>query len=132
MQIGMVGLGRMGGNMVRRLMKGGHACVVYDRGADGRRRLREGGATPAKSPRRAGGKAREAARGVGDGAGGQHHREHRHESPAARRGGDTIIDGGNSFFKDDVRRAKAAAPKGIDYVDAGTSGGVWGPSAATA
>src|SRR6266568_2113381 len=75
MQFGMIGLGRMGGNMVRRLMRSGHTCVVYDR------------------------------------------------SPQAV---ETLIDGGNSNYQDDIARAKRLAPQGLHYVDMGTSGGVWG------
>ena len=126
MQIGMIGLGRMGGNMVRRLMKGGHSCVVYDRGADVVAAYAKEGATPAKSledlvsklqkPRAvwimvpAGGPTESTVQALA----------------SALEAGDTIIDGGNSFFKDDVRRSKEVGKKGIHYVDAGTSGGVWG------
>ncbi|HEY1904516.1 MAG TPA: decarboxylating 6-phosphogluconate dehydrogenase [Myxococcaceae bacterium] len=126
MQIGMIGLGRMGGNMVRRLMKGGHTCVVYDRGADVVAAYAKEGATPAKSledlvsklqkPRAvwimvpAGGPTESTVQALA----------------AVLEAGDTIIDGGNSFFKDDVRRSKDVGKKGIHYVDAGTSGGVWG------
>jgi 6-phosphogluconate dehydrogenase len=126
MQIGMIGLGRMGGNMVRRLMKGGHSCVVFDRGGDVVAAFGKEGATPAKSledlvaklqkPRAvwimvpAGGPTEETVRSLA----------------GALEAGDTIIDGGNSFFKDDVRRSKEVSRKGIHYVDAGTSGGVWG------
>ena len=126
MQIGMIGLGRMGGNMVRRLMKGGHTCVVYDRGGDIVAAFAKEGATPAKS--------------VGDlvsklqkpravwimvPAGGPTESTVQ-ELAGVLEAGDTIIDGGNSFFKDDVRRSKDVGRKGIHYVDAGTSGGVWG------
>ena len=126
MEIGMIGLGRMGGNMVRRLMKGGHTCVVYDRGADVVAAYAKEGATPAKS--------------VGDlvsklqkpravwimvPAGGPTESTVQ-ELAGVLEAGDTIIDGGNSFFKDDVRRSKEVGKKGIHYVDAGTSGGVWG------
>jgi len=126
MQIGMIGLGRMGGNMVRRLMKGGHTCVVYDQGADAVAAYAKEGATPAKSlqdmvaklqkPRavwvmvRAGGPTESTVQSLAE----------------LLEAGDTIIDGGNSFFKDDVRRSKEVGKKGIHYVDAGTSGGVWG------
>jgi 6-phosphogluconate dehydrogenase len=126
MQIGMIGLGRMGGNMVRRLMKGGHACVVYDRGADVVAAFAREGATGAKSleelvsklqkPRSvwimvpAGGPTEDTVQSLAK----------------LLEAGDTVIDGGNSFFKDDVRRSKEVGKKGIHYVDAGTSGGVWG------
>ena len=126
MQIAMIGLGRMGGNMVRRLMKGGHTCVVFDQGASVVAAFGKEGATPAKSledlvaklqkPRAvwimvpSGGPTEETVQALA----------------RLLESGDTIIDGGNSFFKDDVRRSKEVAKKGIDYVDAGTSGGVWG------
>ena len=128
MQLGMIGLGRMGGNMVRRLMRGGHTCVVYDRdpeAVDGS--SPKEGATGAESLDDFVAKLAAAARGLGDGAG----RASRPSRPCRRSAsgssaGDTIIDGGNSYFKDDVRRAKELEPKGIHYVDVGTSGGVWG------
>jgi 6-phosphogluconate dehydrogenase len=126
MKLGMIGLGRMGGNMVRRLMRGGHQCVVYDLSADAIAALAHDGATGAASfgdlvaklePPRAvwimvpAGDATE--RTVRDLA--------EHLAP-----GDTLIDGGNSFFKDDVRRAGELRRSGIHYLDVGTSGGVWG------
>jgi 6-phosphogluconate dehydrogenase len=126
MQLGMIGLGRMGANMVRRLMRGGHQCVVYDRNLDSVKALAGEGATGAESldqmvasmskPRHiwvmvpAGGPTESTVTALGE----------------KLEAGDTIIDGGNSFYKDDVRRAKALAGKGIHYVDAGTSGGVYG------
>jgi len=126
MQIGMIGLGRMGANMARRLMRDGHKCVVYDRSADAVAQLAKEGATGVDSLAAMVG-ALEAPRTVWvmvpAGA--------PTESTVAELGerlsaGDTIIDGGNSFFKDDVRRAKALAPRKISYVDVGTSGGVYG------
>jgi 6-phosphogluconate dehydrogenase len=126
MQLGMVGLGRMGGNMVRRLLRGGHQCVVYARSAETRRQFAAEGAVAAESLADLVGKL-EPPRAVwlmvpaGDVT------EQNVEAVAALLAkGDTLIDGGNSYFKDDVRRAKALRPKGIDYVDVGTSGGVWG------
>ncbi len=126
MQLGMIGLGRMGANMARRLMRGGHQVVVYDRSADAVKQLVSEGAKGADSldslvsqlsaPRAVwvmvpSGQATESTvMALGE----------------KLSGGDTIIDGGNSFFKDDVRRGKALAPKKITYVDAGTSGGVLG------
>ena len=126
MQIGMIGLGRMGANMVRRLLRTGHSAVVFDFNPDAVAKLVAEGATGASSiedfvqkleaPRTAwimvpAGDATE-------------------KTVATLAGllskGDAIIDGGNSFFKDDVRRAQQLAPKGIDYIDVGTSGGVWG------
>jgi len=126
MQIGMIGLGRMGGNMVRRLMKGGHTCVVYDQGADAVAAYAREGATPAKSLQDMVAKLQKPrAVWVMVPAGGP--TESTVQSLAGLlEAGDTIIDGGNSFFKDDVRRSKEVGKKGIHYVDAGTSGGVWG------
>jgi 6-phosphogluconate dehydrogenase len=126
MQLGMIGLGRMGSNMVRRLMRAGHTCVVYDRSADAVAGLAGEGATGAASldafvaalapPRTA---------WVMVPAGGP--TEGVVDDLASRMStGDAIIDGGNSYFKDDVRRAAALRPRGIDYLDVGTSGGVWG------
>ena len=126
MQLGMVGLGRMGANMTRRLMSGGHQLVVSDLSADTVKKL------------------------AGEGAGGSSSLEDlvsKLKPPRAvwvmvpsgsateqtvqklaqhMQSGDTIIDGGNSYFKDDVRRAGEFKDKGLHYVDVGTSGGVWG------
>ena len=126
MQIGMIGLGRMGGNMVRRLMKGGHTCVVYDRGADVVAAFAKEGAAGAKSLEELVAKLQKPrAVWIMVPSGGP--TEETVQSLARfLEAGDTIIDGGNSFFKDDVRRAKEVGKKGIHYVDAGTSGGVWG------
>jgi 6-phosphogluconate dehydrogenase len=121
----MIGLGRMGANMVRRLLKNGHECVVYDRSADAVAAL-----------------VREKAAGSGSLA------EFAKQLAKPRtvwlmvpagvvdntiadllphlESGDTLIDGGNSYYIDDIRRAKELAPKGIHYVEVGTSGGVWG------
>jgi 6-phosphogluconate dehydrogenase len=126
MQLGMIGLGRMGGNMVRRLMKGGHECVVTDLSPDNVKRLEGEGATGASSiadfveklrkPRAAwvmvpaGKPTEDTVMALGE----------RMEA------GDVVIDGGNSYFKDDVRRARVLKEKGVHYVDAGTSGGIWG------
>ena len=126
MQIGMIGLGRMGANMARRLMRDGHQCVVYDRSADAVKQLVGEGAKGAGSlAELVAGLSKPRAVWVMVPAGGPT------ESTVQELGerleaGDTIIDGGNSFFKDDVRRAKALAAKKIHYVDAGTSGGVYG------
>ncbi|HUZ12282.1 MAG TPA: decarboxylating 6-phosphogluconate dehydrogenase [Caulobacteraceae bacterium] len=126
MQLGIVGLGRMGGNIARRLMRGGHECVVHDRDARALADLGGEGATPAAdldelvsrlvSPRTvwvmlpAGGPTDETVAALG-------------ERLAA---GDCVIDGGNSFYRDDIRRAEALGARAIDYLDVGTSGGVWG------
>ena len=126
MQLGMIGLGRMGGNMVERLMRGGHSCTVFDRSAEAVRKYQGKGAAGASSleefvrkltrPRAAwvmvpaGPPTEDTVNGLA-----------RLMEP-----GDTIIDGGNSYFKDDVRRAKALQARGLHYVDVGTSGGIWG------
>lgn len=125
MQLGMIGLGRMGANMVRRLLRAGHQCVVSDRSAQA-----------------VGDLAKENAIGASDVA----DLVHKLAAPRAiwlmvpagvvdsaiaellpsLEPGDTIIDGGNSYYIDDIRRARELAAKGIHYVDVGTSGGVWG------
>lgn len=126
MQIGMVGLGRMGANMVRRLMAGGHRCVVHDLDSEAVRRLADEGAVGAGSldelvaaldPPRA------IWIMVPAGAATEQIAAELTERLAA---GDILVDGGNSFFKDDVRRAARAASRGVHYLDVGTSGGVWG------
>ena len=126
MQLGMIGLGRMGANMARRLMRNGHAIVAYDRSKDAVKTLAGEGATGADSldamiaamP-----KPRHIWIMVPSGAPTEATVV---ELASKLEKGDTIIDGGNSFFKDDIRRAKMVAEKGINYVDAGTSGGVYG------
>jgi 6-phosphogluconate dehydrogenase len=125
MQLGMVGLGRMGANMVRRLIGGGHTCVVFDmspRAVADLTRERAVGATSLADLVKQLDKPRAVWLMV----------------PAAvvdqtisdllphLEAGDILIDGGNSYYVDDIRRAKALASKGIHYVDVGTSGGVWG------
>jgi 6-phosphogluconate dehydrogenase len=126
MQIAMIGLGKMGGNMVRRLMKGGHSCVVYDPRADVVAAYAKEGATPAKSLEELVSKLQKP-RAVWIMVPAGEPTESTVQSLAKLlEAGDTIIDGGNSFFKDDVRRSKEVGKKGIQYVDAGTSGGVWG------
>jgi 6-phosphogluconate dehydrogenase len=125
MQLGMIGLGRMGANMVRRLIQGGHECVVFDR-----------------SPQAVVALAAEHALGAGSLA----DLVARLRAPRAiwlmvpaaavdsaiaellplLESGDTLIDGGNSYYIDDIRRAAELAAKGVHYVDVGTSGGVWG------
>ncbi|WP_145153548.1 phosphogluconate dehydrogenase (NAD(+)-dependent, decarboxylating) [Pseudomonas oryzihabitans] len=126
MQLGIIGLGRMGGNIARRLMKHGHEVAVYDRSAETVAGLGKEGAVTADSldgviaalaqPRviwvmlPAGEPTEQTIAELAD-----------RLAP-----GDVIIDGGNTYYKDDIRRAKTLAEKGIDYVDVGTSGGVWG------
>jgi 6-phosphogluconate dehydrogenase len=126
MQLGMVGLGRMGANMTRRLLRGGHTMVVSDLSADAVKAIVGEGAVASSSlddlvtkltaPRAAwimvpsGDPTEKTVQAL----------------LAKMQPGDTIIDGGNSYFKDDVRRSKLCAAKGVHYVDVGTSGGVWG------
>jgi len=125
MQLGMIGLGRMGANMVRRLIRGGHECVVYDSSADAVGELAGEGATGASSLDEFIGKldtpkaiwlmlpAAVVDRSL--------------EGLSARlQPGDIVIDGGNSYYIDDIRRSEELAVKNIKYVDVGTSGGVWG------
>ena len=126
MQIAMVGLGRMGGNMVRRLMKGGHSCVVYDRGADAVAALAKEGATGSGTLQDMVAKLQKPRAVWIMVPAGKPTEDTVQALAGLLESGDTIIDGGNSFFKDDVRRSKEVAKKGIRYVDAGTSGGVWG------
>ncbi|MDB5846855.1 MAG: 6-phosphogluconate dehydrogenase, decarboxylating [Rhodoferax sp.] len=125
MQLGMIGLGRMGANMVRRLMNGGHACVVYDRSAEAVKALAHDGARPAATladfiaqldrPRAV---WLMVPAGVVDGS--------IAELLPLLEAGDTLIDGGNSYYVDDIRRAGELKARGVHYVDVGTSGGVWG------
>ena len=126
MQLGMVGLGRMGANMVRRLMRGGHRCVVYDLDAANVAALVKEGAIGATSLADLAAKlAAPRAVWVMVPAG-----KPTEDTIAALAphlaAGDAVIDGGNTFFKDDIRRAQGLGAKGIHYVDAGTSGGIWG------
>src|SRR5499427_7211787 len=125
MQLGMIGLGRMGANMVRRLIKGGHQCVAFD-----------------VSPKAVADLARDKAIGASSAA----DLVHKLEKPRTvwlmvpagivdktiadlaphLESGDILIDGGNSYYIDDIRRAREFAARGVNYVDVGTSGGVWG------
>ena len=125
MQLGMIGLGRMGANMVRRLLKDGHECVVFDRSAATVAELAKEKAVGAASlaefvkklakPRAIWLMVPAAAVDASIA-----------ELEPLLEKGDIVIDGGNSYYIDDIRRAKALAPKGLHYVDVGTSGGVWG------
>jgi 6-phosphogluconate dehydrogenase len=125
MQLGMIGLGRMGANMVRRLLKNGHQCVVYDRSAESVKQLAGEGAAGSASlddfikklqkPRAV---WLMVPAGVVDAT--------LHELAGKLASSDIVIDGGNSYYIDDIRRAKELAAKGLHYVDVGTSGGVWG------
>ena len=126
MQLGVIGMGRMGANIARRLMRGGHACVVWDRDGKAVADAAKDGATAAgdvadlvaklDAPRAvwvmlpAGGPTEDTIAELG----------------RLLKPGDTVIDGGNTFYRDDIRRAKGLSGKGITYVDVGTSGGVWG------
>ena len=125
MQLGMIGLGRMGANMVRRLMKGGHACTVFDMSPQAVAALAQEGASGAASLADLVAKLAKpralwlmVPAAVVDST--------IAELLALLEPGDTLIDGGNSYYVDDIRRAKALAANQIDYVDVGTSGGVWG------
>ncbi len=126
MQLGMIGLGRMGGNIVRRLMRHGHSTVVYDKDPNAVAAIAADGALGAttleefvgklEKPRTAwvmlpAGKITEATIDT---------------LSKLMESGDVIIDGGNTFWQDDVRRGKALKHRGIHYIDVGTSGGVWG------
>ncbi len=126
MQLGMVGLGRMGANMVRRLMQGGHECVVFDLNPDTVKALAgEGAAGAASLDDFVGRLSAPRAAWVMVPAGSP--TEETVTALAERMGpGDIIVDGGNSYFKDDVRRAGKLKEKGLHYVDVGTSGGIWG------
>ncbi len=126
MDIGIIGLGRMGGNIARRLMEGGHKCVVLDRNPDAVKDVEKDGATPAKDA--AGMLARlSSPRAVWLMLpAGEITEKVLTEVAGLMQAGDILIDGGNSYYKDDIRRAKALRDKGIIYVDVGTSGGVWG------
>jgi 6-phosphogluconate dehydrogenase len=126
MQLGMIGLGRMGANMVRRLMRGGHKVAVFDLNPAGVEQLRREGASGAASlDDLIALLARPRAVWIMVPAG-EPTEQTVHALAARLDSGDIIIDGGNSYFKDDVRRARTLGAKGIQYVDVGTSGGVWG------
>ncbi|HVU89047.1 MAG TPA: decarboxylating 6-phosphogluconate dehydrogenase [Pirellulales bacterium] len=125
MQLGMIGLGRMGANMVRRLLKGGHQCVVYDRNAEAVQQLAKEGATPATSIDEFLNKL-SAPRAVWLMVPAAVVESSVKDLAGRLAKDDILIDGGNSYYIDDMRRAADLAPKGIHYVDVGTSGGVWG------
>jgi 6-phosphogluconate dehydrogenase len=116
----------MGANMVRRLIKGGHSCVVYDRDPSAAAKLADVGAVPAKSLGDLSAKLTAPRAAWVMVPAGAPTEQTVTELASHMSSGDIVIDGGNSYYKDDVRRASALAPQGINYVDVGTSGGVWG------
>src|SRR5690349_18241811 len=125
MQLGMIGLGRMGANMVRRLMKGGHECVVYDLSSDSVEALAGEGAVGSDSMQDFVGKLSKprsvwlmVPAAVVDNT--------LDELVPLLDAGDAVVDGGNSYYRDDIKRSKRLAESKIDYVDVGTSGGVRG------
>jgi 6-phosphogluconate dehydrogenase len=125
LQLGMVGLGRMGANMVRRLMRDGHDCVVYDVSKDAVTDLEGDGAMGSGSLKEFVGKL-DRPRAIWLMVPAGYVQETVDQLADLLAEDDVIVDGGNSFYRDDVNRAKQLAPKKIHYVDAGTSGGVWG------
>jgi 6-phosphogluconate dehydrogenase len=126
MQLGMIGLGRMGGNMVRRLMRNGHQCTVFDLSPANVSALAGEGATGASTMEDFVAKlAKPRAAWIMVPAGAATDQTV-NKLASLMEAGDTIIDGGNSYYKDDIRRSSALKDKGIHYVDVGTSGGVWG------
>jgi len=125
MQLGMIGLGRMGANLVRRLMRDGHQCVVYDVSADAVKALEAEGAIGTTSIAEFVAALQQPRNvwvmvpaGVVDAT--------LEQLVPLLDADDTVIDGGNSYYRDDITRSKALAPKGLHYLDVGTSGGVWG------
>ncbi len=126
MKIGLIGLGRMGGNIARRLMRNGHEVVAYDRDAEAVKKLAADGAEGADSLDDMHAKLDSPAIWWVMVPAGEPTEQTVQAIAEKASAGDIVIDGGNSFYKDDIRRAKALADKGIRYVDVGTSGGVWG------
>jgi 6-phosphogluconate dehydrogenase len=130
MQLGMIGLGRMGANMVLRLSRGGHQCVVNDRSQDAMKDVVSQSDAKAKAvsaatlPEVVAKLAAPRTVWLMVPAGAVDHLLH--DLVPLLQKGDTVIDGGNSYYIDDIRRAKELAAKGINYLDVGTSGGVWG------
>src|SRR5258708_14215356 len=127
MQLGMVGLGRMGGNMVRRLMRGGHQCVVSDLSPQNvQEYVKEGAAGSSSLDDFAAKLTKPRAAWVMVPAGDPTEQTVNALAQKFEKD-DVIIDGGNSYFKDDVRRSQKLKEKGIHYIDVRTSGGVWRP-----
>ena len=125
MQLGMIGLGRMGANMVRRLMNDGHDCVVYDVSKDAVSELEGDGATGSRSLKDFVEKL-ETPRAIWMMVPAGYVQDTVDQLAELMEADDVLVDGGNSYYRDDVDRAKQLAPKKIHYVDTGTSGGVWG------
>ena len=125
MQLGMIGLGRMGANMVRRLLRAGHTCVVYDVNAKSVQALASEGAVGATSLEDLVAKLN-GPRAVWLMVPAALVDQELEELGSLLQAGDIVIDGGNSFYRHDIRRAAALKPQGIRYIDVGTSGGVWG------
>ena len=125
MQLGMIGLGRMGANLVRRLMRDGHSCVVFDVNADAVAALEAEGAVGASSMADLVAKL-ERPRNVWIMVPAGLVQQMVDELKDLLEDDDTLIDGGNSYYRDDIKHAKELAAKGIHFVDCGTSGGVWG------
>ncbi|MEI6689557.1 MAG: decarboxylating 6-phosphogluconate dehydrogenase [Thermoleophilia bacterium] len=125
MQLGMVGLGRMGANLVRRLMRDGHTCVVFDTNQDAVKELEAEGAIGASSMADLVAKM-ERPRNVWIMVPAAIVQKMVDELKDLLEDDDTLIDGGNSYYRDDIKHAKELAAKGIHFVDCGTSGGVWG------
>src|SRR5213079_3190262 len=125
MQLGMIGLGRMGANMVRRLMKDGHECVVYDVNTDAVKDMAGEGAVGADNLDDFVAKLA-APRNVWIMVPAAFVDSTIADLRTRLQSGDTIIDGGNSYYRDDIQRAEELAGEGIHYVDVGTSGGVFG------
>ena len=126
MQLGMIGLGRMGANIVRRLMRDGHECVVYNRTPDKVKELQGEGAIGTTSLDDFVSKLTKPRAAWVMVPSGDATDKMVMDLSEKMEPGDIIIDGGNSYYKDDVRRAKILQDKGIHYIDCGTSGGVWG------
>ena len=125
MQVGMIGLGRMGANMVRRLLRGGHECVVHDVSPEAVQALAREGAVGAASLDDLAARLAKprvvwlmVPAAVVDAT--------LRDLVSRLAGGDVVVDGGNSYYRDDIERAKQLATRGLRYVDCGTSGGVWG------
>jgi 6-phosphogluconate dehydrogenase len=125
-QLGMVGLGRMGSNMVRRLMRAGHECVVYDHTQEHVKQVAGEGAVGSESLADLASKLTPPRSVWAMVPAGDITEQVVHDIAEVLEEGDAIIDGGNSYYRDDIRRAAEVGEKGIDYIDCGTSGGVFG------